>query len=206
MKKKFLTLTILCILVIAVTVASTAFAHSSPESNSEKDHSHINDQMSSRMFSDDYLIVKNRKNILEICIDNSTQSVSDLDIKSKVENTIDKELRKHERWGKQGLDKYKIEIVTGCDFEPILLHENSNHVFFSGNMDSLRLVDEEVIKKHFNGTESRLSPEEFMVDQQLNEIVEVTSGIYVTDEEFRNQEFIKQLRYVLGLDIINTKK
>ncbi|NBI28890.1 hypothetical protein [Chengkuizengella marina] len=166
-------------------------------------------------FAQNYLLTKNRKDTLNICVESYSSLVNTESIKNKVVNSIEKDLRKHVRWNIQGLDKFKIDVSQKYSFDPILLQPNKNHVFFSGDLDSIRIVEEEsnervgifivdhsVINKHFNDTVSRLTPEEFLIDKITNEALEVTTGIYVTSEEFETQEFIDQFKYVLGLDIL----
>ena len=170
----------------------------------------------SKIIARNYLLTKNRGDKLNICIQDYTGKQDVDSIKTTITSMIDVDFKVHKRWIKQGLDNFMIDVSSACSFEPILLQEGKNHVFFSGDLSSIRvvkeasperigifIVDRSIIDKHFDGVNSRLTPEEFIIDDVQNEALEVTTSIYFSVDELKNPEFIQQqLKYVLGLDII----
>jgi hypothetical protein len=207
-------------MAIVIVLTSIYFANYSKAEFDKLEKEHFHDSNIDSRFKNDFLLVNNRKNNLIICVENyvkEDQSINNEIIRNNVANLIEKDLKnKHHRWEKQGLDKFNISVIQGCSFDPLLLQSDKKHVFFAGDLNSMRVVDnaseerfglfivsEEVVNKHFSGTESRLAPEQFVCEN--GECLEVTSGIYLSKAELNTKEFIQQLKYVLGLDIIYEK-
>lgn len=179
--------------------------------DNEQNHSHAESKL-----ADNYLQAKNRDK-LTVCVESFTPEVKAEDISKKTLDEIEKTLKKHPRWNIQGLDKLAIEVRADCSFDPLLLQPGKKHVFYSGDLDSIRrvenasservgvfIVNQDVINKHFDGTLARMAPEEFLYEEGEG-YLEVTTGVYLTPEDLNSEKFSKELKYVLGLDIIPKK-
>lgn len=183
-----------------------------PHSHDAHNHSHAESKL-----VNNYLQAKNRDK-LTVCVESFTSEVKAEDISKKTLHEIEKSLKQHPRWNVQGLDKFDIEVKAGCSFDPILLEPGKKHVFYSGDLDSVRrvenaspervgifIVNDDVINKHFEGAPARMAPEEFLYEEGEG-YLEVTTGVYLTPEDLSSDKFSKELKFVLGLDIIPKKQ
>lgn len=208
--KKINTFIISFFFVSIVIVSLTIGVFKSNEAKAHEEHH--NDTK----FADSYLLTKNRDS-LTICIENYSEQfpgeeLSGGQLTNNALFEVENSLSKHARWEAQGLDKVDINFVSGCSFKPLLLEPGKNHVFFSGDIDSIRtvenaskerlgifIVDNDVINKHFNDAPLRMAPEEFICEK--NECNEVTTGVYLTADEYQNIRLTQELSYALGLDV-----
>lgn len=201
------TLSIVSGLLLSLVLVSTVLA------------SNDSQNIKTEKLTNNFLQTANRKNILTVCVESYSSNFSKTDAadtaNNKVLDHIEKDLKVHPRWEVQGLDKFAINVKRGCSFKPSLIDPTKNHVFFSGDLDSMNIVTEssperigvfivepEIIEKHFQGTVSRLAPEEFIIDEERQEALEVTTGLYLTEDEFKEEEILHQLNYVFGLEIL----
>lgn len=196
---------ILCCIML---VASYVVIHANVDNN-DSAHPHS-------IFQEGVLRTIDRENFV-VCVQNfsSKEKMSDNDLLNTVKNEVMK-YNTDVRWTNAGYNDLTIEFKTGCTFTPLLLEPNMKHPVFGGINDpqSVRkvtkpsieplgifIVDEEVVKEHFTGLPTRWVPEQFACEEGIG-CEEVTKGIYLTTEEFKNLDenrLHKELAYGLSI-------
>jgi hypothetical protein len=201
--KRFLVVSISAIaliIVLSVIYSEQIFANNSIHSD---DH-HTD-------YQNNFLLTKNREELV-VCVESFQKGqVSDQTLLNKTEKLIEKNVKKHEEWGQNGLDQFSLKLKVGCSFDPILLQDGKNHVFYKHDKESARItekpseerlgifvVDEKTMREQFDNKPTTWAPEEFACEAK--DCFEVTTGIYVSVSQFNSGRFLEELKHGFGID------